>query len=192
MQLLIPCLEHHLAHTLSHGLFTRTLKFDARWVFDFVAVYLTAKATTKDINIERFAEFANSVSAPQLIREGLDALCLDLPSSIDINRQGLLELKNAVQTNSRFVSWLYKQTPIPNLTVKHPAHGRRLDFFKQLMVVYWWTPRQVKTKSQVSFFNYYCWLVDFPPPSKPRSFILWMKKIINRTPSFFTRILIKR
>jgi hypothetical protein len=189
--ILIPCVEHHLAHTLSHGVFTNTLTFDARWVFDFLSVY----TALKKINVERFVEFTNQVAAPQLIRDGIENIIDELPATIDLDRELLIKLNKAVKTNSRLVSWLYRRKPIPNYSsdlVPDELRTPRVDILKQIFVIYWWTPFQFKAKCQVSYLQYIRGIVDFPPPKALSVLSLLVRNTICRSPWRLYRFLIKR
>jgi len=149
---LIPCREHHLAHTLAHGVLTKTLTYDARWVFDFLAVFLRGGALDEG----RFAQFANSVAAPQRLRDGLQGLIDETPASVDMDRACLSRLKRSIHSNRAIVTWAYNQTPTPNLPVDRLGDRiPRLDWFKQTLIAYWLIPKRQRVLHGISFAEYY-------------------------------------
>jgi hypothetical protein len=184
---LIPCVEHHLAHTIAHGVLTKTLTYDARWVFDVIGVLRQAK----QINFDRFAEFANQVAAPQLVRNALSALLADLPQSIQIDREQLRKLKSAVMTNSKLVSWLYQQTPVPNINT-HYLWSTRTDRIKAMLINYVWMPKYVYKCYGLTFFQYWRWLGQFPPVGHSQAIWLFFKKLILRGPVFIYQIIARK
>jgi len=185
---LIPCVEHHLAHTLAHGVYTNTLTYDARWVFDFVGVFKNAV----HINEDRFAQFVNKLVAPELIRETLQSLADELPKSINVDRALLIRIKDRINTNSACVSWLYKQRPTPNLPTEMRSYTFRLDRIKQVIIFYWVNPRLVRTMHGLTFLEYMCCSQNFTIPSKLVGLRQLTKKIFIRAPRLFYRLLMQR
>lgn len=185
---LIPCVEHHLAHTIAHGVLTNTLIYDARWVFDTVAVI----KRTDNIDVDRFAEFANRTLAPQRIRDALSSLATELPDSINVDRAKLWRLHDAVNTNPIIVSWLYKQTPAPNLPEDQRPSPSRTDRIKSVLVSYIWIPRCLRKRQGLSFLGYFRWLGVFPPRTSGQAFWLLTKKILFRGPLFLYRVLAQK
>lgn len=182
---LIPCVEHHLAHTIAHGVLTKTLTYDARWVFDAVTVLMRSKA----IDVNLFAEFANCVAAPQRIRDGLSSIAKELPGSIRIDRKLLGELHEAVVTNSKTVSWLYNQTPTPNLPPEQLGNPPRIDRIKAMLISYVWLPRYLRKRHGLSFLSYFRWLQGFPPLTYQQAFWCFVKKVFLRGPRFLCRVI---
>jgi len=185
---LIPCLEHHLAHTLAHGVYTNTLTFDARWVFDFIGVFKNATC----INEDRFVQFVNKLVAPELIREALQSLADELPKSIQIDRALLIRFKDRISTNSAWVSWLYKQNPTPNLPIDMRRGTSRLDRMKQLIIFYSLNARLVRTIHGLTFLEYMSYSQNFTTPSKLDGFKQLVKKVFVRLPILFYRLLMQR
>ncbi|CAN1536717.1 Uncharacterised nucleotidyltransferase [Burkholderiaceae bacterium] len=181
----IPCVEHHLAHTIAHGVLTNTLIYDARWVFDTVAVIKRAE----NIDIDRFVEFANRVMAPQRIRDALSALATELPDTIAIDRAKLWRLYDAVSTNPKLVSWLYEQAPEPNLPAEQRPRSPRLNPIKAMLVGYFWVPRYLRKRQGLSFLDYFRWLEAFPPRTHRNALWHFTKKIFLRGPVFLYRVL---
>jgi hypothetical protein len=188
---LIPCVEHHLAHTMSHGVLTKTLTFDARWVFDTVAV-LRRFRVAGFISPDRFAEFVNSVAAPQRVRDALAALANDLPDAVDVDRELLWQLHESVNSNTKFVSWLYNHTPTPNIGEANLPPMPRLDRLKSLMISFFWIPICLRRRQGVSFLTYFAWLSDFPPLTKRQSAWLFVKKVFTRGPRSLYRLLARK
>lgn len=186
---LIPCVEHHLAHTMAHGVLTKTLTFDARWVFDTVAVLRRVRGA-EFILPERFAEFVNRVAAPQRVRDALAALANDLPVDVDVDRELLWQLHDSVHTNTKFVSWLYNQTPTPSIGLANLTPTPRLDRLKSLLITYLWLPIYLRRRQGVKFLTYIAWLNDFPPLTKQQATWLFLKKICIRGPRSLYRLLL--
>jgi hypothetical protein len=182
---LIPCVEHHLAHTIAHGVLTNTLIYDARWVFDTVAVF----KRTHHFDVDRFAEFAHRVMAPQRIRDALSALATELPDTIAIDRAKLWRLHDAVSSNPKLVSWLYGQTPVPNLPAEQRPSSTRIDRVKAMFVSYFWVPRYLRKRQGLSFLGYVRWLESFPPRTYKNALWHFTKKIFLRGPVFLYRVL---
>jgi hypothetical protein len=183
-----PCVEHHLAHTIAHGVLTKTLTYDARWVFDTVAVL----KRTEHIDIDRFAEFANRVAAPQRIRDGLLALTTELPESITLDRSQLRRLHGAVNTNAKIVSWLYEQTPTPNLPPEQLRGTPRLDRIKGMLIAWVWIPRYLRKRQGLSFLSYWRWLGEFPPVTHRQAGWNVVKKLLLRGPMFLYQVLVQK
>lgn len=179
----IPCVEHHLAHVLAHGVFSSNLRFDARWVFDFVAILQATQA----LSVERFAEFANQTHAPSCLREALESIANEMPDTISIDRQQLMELRSALISNSFFISWLYKQTPIPNtpegLTVGLP----KPNLLKGIFITYWLSPKILKQKLNIGFFKYFGVLYGLDESSKYKIFFSFVKKMLIKGPAILYR-----
>jgi hypothetical protein len=185
---LIPCVGHHLAHTLAHGVMTNTLTFDARWVFDFLAVY----RRHPDFDEDRFAEFANQVAAPELIRNALQALIDETPASVCIDREKLSRLKTLVKTNGSIVTWLYTSTPKPNIAPSPFTRTSRVDRVKQLIISYYLMPKKINAMTCGGYWRY-CLDLWGDRRSKPLGgFGLAFKKIILRGPVWFYRLLLGR
>jgi hypothetical protein len=182
---LMPCVEHHLAHTIAHGVLTKTLMYDARWVFDTVSIL----KRTEYIDVDRFAEFANRVMAPQRIRDALSALATELPDAIAIDRAKLWRLHDAVSSNPKLVSWLYEQTPEPNLPAEQRPSSPRIDRVKAMLVSYFWVPRYLRKRQGLSFLGYVRWLESFPPRTYRNALWHFTKKIFLRGPVFLYRVL---
>lgn len=185
---LIPCVEHHLAHTIAHGVLTKTLTFDARWVFDTVAVLRRFRGD-EFILPNRFAEFANRVAAPQRVRDALAALANDLPDAVDVDRELLWKLHESVNTNTKFVSWLYNHTPTPNIGEANLTPVPRLDQLRAVMINYIWLPFCLRGRQGVSFLTYIAWFSDFPPLTKRQAAWHFLKKICTRGPRSLYRLL---
>jgi hypothetical protein len=183
-QFRIPCAEHHLAHVLAHGVFSSNLRFDARWIFDFVATLQSTQA----LSVERFAEFANQTHAPECLREALENIAIEMPDTIPIDRQQLMELRSALASNNPFISWLYKQTPIPNtpegLTVGLP----KLNRLKSLLIAYWLTPKILKQRLNIGFFKYIGSLQGLDTPTNPKILFSLAQKILTRGPALLYRL----
>lgn len=187
-QFRIPCIEHHLAHLLAHGVYSSNLRFDARWVFDFVATL----QSDHSLNIEQFAEFANQTHAPECLREALKSLAITLPEMISIDRRQLLELRSALASNSRFVSWLYKQSPIPNTPEGTTVDLPKLNRFKSIFITYWLTPKILKQKLNIGFFEYFGRLQGLQAPTKSKIFFCFMQKLLTRGPILLYRLTFSR
>lgn len=182
---LMPCVEHHLAHTIAHGVLTKTLMYEARWVFDTVAVL----KRTEYIDVDRFAEFANRVMAPQRIRDALFTLAMELPDNITVDRATLLRLHDAVSTNPKLVSWLYGQTPLPNLPVEQRRSSPRIDLMKAMLVKLVWIPRYLRKQQRMSFLDYFRWFGAFPPRTQRNAFWHFIKMICLDGPRLLYRVL---
>jgi hypothetical protein len=185
---LVPCVEHHLAHTIAHGVLTKTLTYDARWVFDTVAVL----KRTEHFDINRFAEFANCVMAPQRIRDALSALATELPDSIKIDRASLLWMRDAVSSNSKIISWLYQQTPTPNLPSEQLQGTPRLDRIKSMLIHHIWLPRYLRHRQDLSVLSYWSWLDAFPPLTQRQGVWQYVKKIFSRGPLILYSLLTQK
>lgn len=185
---LLPCVEHHVAHTLAHGVLTNTLTWDARWVFDVVGVL----RQHPDIQAEKFAEFANQVAAPELLREGLAALANDLPPSVSIDRGQLLRLRDALKTNSKVVSWLYRLSPTPNVEMENRSPVSRIDRMKGMLRGYVLMPAWLRRHHNLSFLEYWRWVGQFPPDSGARTAWRFFRKLVVRTPVFLFRVVVGR
>ena len=185
---LIPCVEHHLVHTIAHGVLTKTLTYDARWVFDTVAVL----KRTEHIDIDLFAEFANRAAAPQRIRDALLALANELPESITLDRSQLRRLHDAVNTNAKIVSWLYEQTPTPNLPPEQLRGTPRLDRIKGMLIAWVWMPRYLRKRQGLSFLSYWRWLGEFPPVTHRQAAWNVVKKLLLRGPTFLYRVVAQK
>lgn len=183
-QFRIPCIEHHLAHLLAHGVYSSNLRFDARWVFDFVATLQAAHT----LNVELFADFANQTHAPECLSEALKSLAIELPETISVDRQQLLDLRNALVSNSRFVSWLYKQSPIPNTPEGTTVGLPRMNRFKSLLIAYWLTPKILKHKLNIDFFEYFGRLQGLQTPTKSKIFFYFVQKLLTRGPILLFRL----
>ncbi len=185
---LVPCVEHHLAHIIAHGVLTKTLTYDARWVFDTVAVL----KRTERMDIDRFAECANRVAAPQRIRDALLALANELPDSITLDRTQLRCLHDAVNTNSKIVSWLYEQTPTPNLPPEQLRGTPRMDRIKGMLIAWFWMPRYLRKREGLSFFSYWRWIDKFPPVSHRQAAWNCVKKLLLRGPKFLYQVVAQK
>lgn len=179
-KILIPCVEHHLAHTIAHGVLTKTLTYDARWVFDAVGVFRREEC----VNVDRFVDFANCVAAPQRIREALSALANDLPDSVNLDREQLWRLHDAVNTNSKMVSWLFEQTPTPNLSPEQLPGVPRMDRIKAFLISYVYTPRNLRKREGLSFLSYLRWINEFPPVTYQKAAWNFVTKLVVRGPKF--------
>lgn len=175
---LVPCLEHHLAHTLAHGVLTNTLTWDARWVFDVVGVLRQHPI----IDAEKFAEFANHVMAPALLREGLSALARDLPDAVQVDRDQLLRLRSAVRTNSKWVSWLYRQRPMPNLELRERPPMPLMERIKAMVRPSIWTAIWLRRHQGLSFIGYWRWVGQFPPDNGWQTAWRFLRKAFLRIP----------
>jgi hypothetical protein len=184
----IPCVEHHLAHVLAHGVFSSNLRFDARWVFDFVAIL----QSTQILSVERFAEFANQTHAPACLREALESIAIELPDTISIDREQLMELRSALISNSHFISWLYKQTPIPNTPEKLTVELPKLNRLKNIFIFYWLSPKIIKQKLNIGFFKYFGALHGLDASSEYKIFFSFVKKILTRGPVLLYRLTFRR
>lgn len=185
---LIPCVEHHLAHTIAHGVLTKTLTYDARWIFDSVAVL----KRTERFNINRFAEFANRIVAPQRIRDALEAIATELPESIQIKRNQLRQMHDAVKTNPKIVSWLYSQTPTPNIGEAYLDGTPRIDRIKAMFIGYIWLPKYLHKNHGLTFFSYFRWLEAFPPLNKRQACLRFLKKLLLRGPVFLYQVVSRK
>jgi hypothetical protein len=183
---LIPCVEHHLAHTIAHGVLTRTLTYDARWVFDAVAILMR----TRSVDVDRFAEFANRVAAPQRIKDALSAILNELPDSIAIDRAQLCAMNSAIRTNARVISWIYKQTPVPNLPSEKIINSSRMDRLKGVMITFVLMPRYLRKHEGLSFISYWRWCDAFPPVSHGQAALMFIKRILEKGPKFLYRIIV--
>jgi hypothetical protein len=185
---LIPCVEHHLAHTLAHGVLTNTLTFDARWVFDFLAVYLRHP----NFDDDRFVKFANQVAAPERIRDALQALIDETPASIRFDREKLARLKTLVRTNRSVVTWLYTTTPKPNIGPSPFTRTSRVDRVKQLIISYYLMPKKISATTGRGYWRY-CLDLWGGPRSRPLGgFSLAFKKLILRGPVLLYRLILGR
>lgn len=185
---LIPCVEHHLAHTIAHGVLTNTLIYDARWVFDTVAVI----KRTDNIDVDRFAEFANRTLAPQRIRDALSALATELPDSITINRDQLWRLHTAVNTNAKAVTWLFTPGPVPADGQHDVVASPRMNLVKAVLIKCLWLPHELRKRQGLSFLGYWRWIESFPPLTQRQAAWRFFKDLLILGPTFIYRILARK
>ncbi len=185
---LIPCVEHHLAHVLAHGILTKTLTFDARWLVDFLSIY----ETVPTIDIDRFAVFVNKLAAPQRLRDAIFSLDTELPETIDIDRSQLRAMKSAIQTNHRFMTWLYTQTPTPNLPPHMLGPHPRSDRLKGALIEWIVNPWRLWMLHRISVLEYWRWKADFPPPGKLGGINAFLKRLLLRGSVFVYRLVRQR
>jgi len=176
----IPCVEHHLAHTIAHGAFSNTLTYDARWVFDAVGVL----KRVKPLDVDLFAQFANRVAAPELIKSALSALVIDLPEQVQIDRDQLQRINRAVKTNAKITSWLYRQTPRPNSDETTVVGMSRVDRFKTRVICHVWLPRYLNRRVGLSWLGYWRWVDHFPPLTRQQAIRQIFNKVFVRGPLF--------
>ncbi len=181
----IPCIEHHLAHVLAHGIYSETLTYDARWVVDFLAVFRKAS----HINIDRFAQFANRMAAPHRLRQALDALRLELPGSIDVNRAQLQAMAEPIRSNHPVVTWLYTKEPTPIVMARTLTRIPRGNTFKDSLINFIEMPLRLWVHHRISYLDYWRWVGNFPPTSKYGAFFTFCRKLVQRGPVFIYRVI---
>jgi len=177
-----------LAHTIAHGVLTKTLTFDARWIFDTVAILQRAAS----LDISRFVEFANRLAAPQRIRDALTSIAGEVPESIPIDRALVGDLRDAVHSNSRIVSWLYTQTPTPNIGEENLSCTPRLDRIKAMLIHFIWLPMYLRKRQGLSLLSYFQWLDAFPPVTKSQAALRLFIKICVRGPVLLYRLTLQK
>lgn len=183
----VPCLEHHLAHSVAHGVFS-VGEPSCRWVFDV----LTVLCGDKRVDMERFCEFANRVDAPKCVATALTELAQTLPADIEFDRSTLLEISAQIKPRSRLVHWLYDRSVVVASNQQGKARHSRLSLMKQYLVAGVYLPWLVKQNGQATFWRYWGWRQAFPPPSTGASIRGFFRELWQRGPVLLSRLFAAR
>lgn len=174
----IPCIEHHLAHVMAHGVMEPTLTFDARWGIDALMI-LTGN---RGLNADRIVSFANKFSVPDAVHLAIDLILRETPESVQIDRQLLHGVSSRIRRTHRLIGWLYKRQPIPNL----PAYVRkpvsRIEWFKAIFCFYILPLSEVCRYNDVPPLKALGSMFNFPPSTPFNTLVTLLRKTIFRLP----------
>lgn len=179
----VPCVEHHLAHTIAHGIFSAN-EINCRWMFDV----LTVLRDTKDIDMNRFGEYSNRLAAPKAIGDALTALARELPADIELDRSLLIEMSGRIKPKSRVVYWLHNRSLVDSPHTQTKVRPSRLSLVKQLLISGVYLPWLTKRYGQATFWQFWGWRQSFPPPSTWACIRGFGKEIWQRGPQHLLRI----
>ena len=155
----VLCLEHHLAHTISHGIFSVN-EINSRWVFDV----LTALQCTELVDVDRFCEYANRLAAPKSVGDALIALTRELPAEIEIDRSVLMEMAGRIKPKSRLIYWLHNRSLVISDSAQGKVRPSSLSFIKQILNSFVYLPWVARRNGQSTYWQYWGWRQSFPPP----------------------------
>lgn len=189
----VPCVEHHTAHTIAHGIFSAN-EMNCRWMFDV----LTVLRDTKSIDMNRFSEYANRLAAPKAIGDALTALARELPDDMELDRSLLMEMSSRIKPKSRLVCWLYDRSLVDASRGKafgqalgqNKLRPSRWSTVKQLLISGIYLPWLAKRYGQATFWQYWGWRQSFPPPSTLACIGCFARELWRRGPVYVSRIML--
>lgn len=174
VNLMVPCAEHQLAHTILHGLFSSTLTFDGRWVIDV----LEQLHNIKKIDHELFLDFISDFTLPSKIKFGLRLILAKCPDDALNHKEALVLISNRIDHKNKILQYFYNQKPRPNVIFQQ---DKKINcWIKSGICTHIIEPLMISKYNQVSFFKALGLTFKFPPPNFKSSILLLLNKIYQR------------
>lgn len=182
----IPCIEHHLAIVLAHGVFSANLLYDARWVIDVLAILSYIKQNNINFNIDLFSDFINDFSATSVLYKYIQQLYKELPKDLNIDYDLLYKLNIKIKKSNFIINYLYVLKPVPN--IPDIIKPNKTNWIKAVIKILVLNPIIIYKNNNYSFKNIYGSILSFPV--RPIYIILFelLKKIVFKLPYVFFNI----